>query len=143
MLSKKVALTGLLMTMSVSSFAHANCKASPLHEDMDTLKTEMKSLAFEVKKEDYASADARIDRIIAVLKDAREEKPYLFTEKVLEGAELNQRMADYQSVMDDTITAFVALDKAVADKDASSAKMALGEIGNLRKKGHRAFKADC
>ena len=48
MLSKKVALTGLLMTMSVSSFAHANCKASPLHEDMDTLKTEMKSLAFEV-----------------------------------------------------------------------------------------------
>ena len=52
-------------------------------------------------------------------------------------------MADYQSVMDDTITAFVALDKAVSDKDASSAKMALGEIGNLRKKGHRAFKADC
>ena len=143
MLSKKVLVTSVLMTASFSSLAHASCDDTALHEQMETIKTEMKSLAFEVKKEDYAAADVRIDKIIAELKDARNEKPYLFTEEGLSGDELAKRQADYQSVIDDTVTAFMALDKAVSDENADSAKTALGEIGNLRKKGHRAFKADC
>lgn len=143
MISPKMLVSGVLLSMSFSSFAHANCSHTALHEDMETLKTEMKSLAFEVKKEDFLAADARIDKIIAVLRDAREESPYLFKEKALAGEELSARQADYQSVIDDTITAFEALDAAVIAKDAGAAKTALGEVGNLRKKGHRAFKADC
>lgn len=142
MLAKKLLIGGALISMSVSSFAHADCKTD-LHEDMETLKTEMKSLAFEVKKDNFEAADGHIDKIIAVLREAREETPYLFKEKELAGDELAKRQADYQSVMDDTITAFEALDKAVMAKDADAAKSALGEVGNLRKKGHRAFKADC
>lgn len=142
MLGHKVVLSGALVIFSMSSFAHADCKTE-LHEDMETLKTEMKSLAFEVKKEDFAAADARIDTIIATLRDAREETPYMFKEKQLAGEELAQRKADYQSVIDDTISAFEALDKAVIAKDAGAAKTALGEVGNLRKKGHRAFKSEC
>lgn len=143
MKSPKMILGGVLLTASMGAFAHGHCGDTALHEDMETLKTEMKSLAFEVKKEKFEAADARIDTIIAALRDAREETPYLFKEKELAGEELAARQADYQSVIDDTITAFEALDAAVMAKDAGAARTALGEVGNLRKKGHRAFKADC
>ncbi|MCO4786784.1 cytochrome b562 [Marinomonas atlantica] len=143
MLSKKALLGGLIMSVGAVSFSYADCDGTALHDNMGSLKTEMKSLAFDVKKENFASADQRIDTIIAVLKEAREETPYLFVEKGLSGDKLAARKADYQSVIDETITAFMALDGALEAKDSSKAKTMLGEIGKLRKKGHRAFKTDC
>lgn len=143
MLSKKVLVSGLLLSVSGLTFANQSCDDTALHEDMSMLKTEMKSLAFDVKKENFTSADERIDTIISVLKEAREETPYLFEEKGLSGDKLAARQADYQSVIDDAIAAFMALDGALEAEDSSKAKTMLGEIGNLRKKGHRAFKSDC
>ena len=83
MIGSKIVIGSALLSLSMASFAHEHCGDSALHEDMETLKTEMKSLAFEVKKEDFAAADARIDTIIATLREAREETPYMFKEKAL------------------------------------------------------------
>lgn len=143
MLSKKVLLGGVMLAFSAASFAHGHCDDTALHEDMKTLKTELKSLSFDVKKENFSSADKRVENVIMVLREAREETPYLFEEKGLSGDELAKRKADYQSVIDDTIAAFKGLESALEAEDASKAKAMLGEIGKLRKKGHRAFKTEC
>ncbi|MBM6550282.1 cytochrome b562 [Marinomonas ostreistagni] len=143
MLRAKVLVGGLLMSVASVSMAHADCGSNDLHEDMENLKTEMKSLSFNIKRGDYEQAEERVDAVLEILSDARDETPYLFEEKGLEGQELEHRQADYQSVIDDTIAAFESLDEALEAEDDTQVKALLKEVGDLRKKGHRAFKADC
>lgn len=141
----KKLMGGLVIAMSLSgySYAHGSCDDTALHENMEDLKTELKSLSFEVKKGNYDAADAHVATALSILQDARDETPYLFEEKGLSGDELAQRTSDYQSVIDDTIEVFKALDTALEAKDAGQIKSTLKEVGKMRKKGHRAFKAEC
>lgn len=143
MFNAKVLIGGVLLSMSATSFASGECESTSLHEGMESLKTEMKSLSFDIKKGEFEQADERVDTVLQLLHEAREETPYLFKEKGLQGDELAQRQADYQSVMDDTIETFEALSVALEKGDSSQVKSMLKEVGDLRKKGHRAFKADC
>lgn len=145
MLTLKNAVSGAVLAMSISgsAMAHGHCDATALHEDMENLRTELKSLSFDLRSEDGSAAAGRVDSILAILKDAREETPFLFTQEGYEGAELESKMADYQSVMDDTIKVFMSVDDAIEAEDFGQAGSLLREAGNMRKKGHSAFKADC
>lgn len=143
MLGAKYLVGGVLVTFASLSMAHGDCESTDLHEHMESLKTEMKSLSFNIKRGDYEKAEERVDTVLDILEDARDETPYLFKEKGLEGDELEHRQADFQSVIDDTIQAFESLEDALEEEDEAQVKAMLKEVGDLRKKGHRAFKADC
>lgn len=145
MVAVKKAIGGVVLAMGVSGYAsaHGHCGETALHQDMEDLRTELKSLSFDLRSEDGEAAAGRLDSIISILKDAREETPFLFTQENYQGSELTSKMSDYQSLMDDTIQVFMSVDLAVDAEDFGQAASLLREAGNMRKKGHSAFKADC
>ncbi len=145
MLTVKKALGGAILAMGLSGYAaaHGHCGETALHEDMENLKTELKSLSFDLRGKDAAAASERVDVIISLLKNSREETPFKFTKEGLTGEALATEMAEYQSLMDETIEVFVSVDKAIDANDMGEAGSLLREVGNLRKKGHSAFKASC
>ncbi|TPE47265.1 hypothetical protein FJM67_14890 [Maribrevibacterium harenarium] len=138
-------VAGIIVAGLTTSFAHASgsCDETTLYKYMDDVKTNMKSLSFEVKQGNMEQAGVRVDNIIAALEKSKSETPFLFTEKGLEGDELAKRQGDYQEVMDDTIAVFKALDQALENGDKDKLNGLMNEINDQRKRGHRAFKADC
>ena len=146
MFAMKKTIGCLVTAVGLSMFttgAYAHCGETALAGNMNDLKTDLKSLSFDLRSDDAAAAGERVDDIIAVLREARGQTPYLFKEKGLKGDELEKRLTQFQSVIDETIDVFVAVDAAIAEGNMSEAKTLLREAGNMRKKGHRSFKADC
>ncbi|WP_133012905.1 cytochrome b562 [Marinomonas flavescens] len=136
---------GALATLALSTnvFAHGVCEVSPLHHDMENIKTQLKGMASNLKAGDSAEATKNVEQVIALFKDARTQTPYLFTEKKLAGDELAKETAKYQSVIDDTINVFSSLEMALKNNDSDKVKTLLGQIGKQRQIGHSTFKADC
>jgi soluble cytochrome b562 len=143
MMPMKKTIIGLCISLSTISYASAQCNETELYGHMDNIKTEMKSLSFDLKSNNMASAVKRIDLIHAEFVASRDEVPYLFKEKGVTGDELAKRQASYQETMDKMIVVFDNLKVAAAENDMGSIQSLMKEVGSLRKVGHRNYKADC
>ena len=129
--------------ISTTAFAQGSCEETNLYQYMEDLKTELKSFSFEVKKGDLAQAGTRIDLMKSLLSQSRDEEPFLFREKGLEGEELTLRQSQYQKGIDRLIGQFEKIESAIEKNDAAQVKVLLSDVGKSRKKGHRAFNGDC
>ncbi len=145
MLNCKTVLAISMLTASISFpvFAHNDCNATKLHDYMDEMKTDLKSLSFEIRSGNTENAITRIDSIQKYLSLSRDEMPYLFKHKELAGDELDKRSADYQSAIDKTSDVFEQLKVAVNNNDQATIKSLTKEVGKLRKLGHRTFQYEC
>lgn len=136
---KVFACTTILMSATV--FAHASCDGTALHEDMEHIAKEMKSMSSAIKSGDNQEAVQYVDSIIAAFKEAREETPYKFTEEKLEGSELEKEKMAFQGVVDDIINVFMELESALKANDPDKIKSLMGQIGKERKIGHSNYKS--
>lgn len=147
MISFKALLTTSVIAVSLSvpvyAHGHGDCDATKLHHYMEDMKTDLKSLAFEIRSGNTDNSLTRIDSILQNLTLSRKETPYLFIEKELSGDELTQHTADYQKVIDDTSDVFEKLKIAVTENDQDAVKSLVKEVGKLRKIGHRTFQYEC
>jgi len=133
----------LTASLSVPVFAHTDCDATKLHDYMEDMKTDLKSLSFEMRSGNTENSLTRIDSIQNYLTLSRDEVPYLFNHKELSGDELAKRTADYQNAIDKTSDVFVELKVAVTENDQTKIKSLIKEVGKLRKLGHRTFQYEC
>ncbi|WP_240009696.1 cytochrome b562 [Marinomonas algicola] len=147
MLPFKALLAASAIAVSLSApvygHGHGDCHDTKLHNYMEDMKTDLKSLSFEIRSGNTENALTRIDSIRQNLTLSRSETPYLLKEKTLSAEELSQRMADYQKVIDDTSSVFNKLKVAVSENDQDSVKSLVKEVGKLRKIGHRTFQFEC
>ena len=133
----------LLFLFSSPLFAADYCDQTQLYRYMDDIKVELKSFALEVKKQKYSIAKGRIQKIIKLLEKSKDETPFLFSERQIEGQELEQKLSQYQRSLSDTIAIFNKLDLALQNESANEIKKLMGEVGKARKLGHRHFKSKC
>ncbi|REG85736.1 cytochrome b562 [Marinomonas pollencensis] len=136
---------GALATFAISTnvMAHGACEARPLHDDMVGIQKKLKAMSGSLKSGDNEQAAINVEQVITLFKNAREQTPYLFVEKKLSGDELAKEMAEYQSVIDDTIVVFTSLETALENNDSAKIKSLMGQIGKQKHIGHSNFKADC
>ena len=142
---KKGLLTAAIISISCSSamFAHGACDDTALHGYMEDIKDEMRSMSSDVKSGDNESAAKRVNTLVTYFERARNETPYKFTDENLQGNQLKEQKAEYTKVVDDTIVVLKDLEMALKSGDSSKVKELLGAMGNQRKTGHSAFKANC
>ncbi|MFT2112411.1 cytochrome b562 [Marinomonas sp. 2405UD68-3] len=133
----------LTASLSVPVFAHTDCDATKLHDYMEDMKTDLKSLSFEIRTGNTENALTRIDSIQNYLMLSRDEMPYLFNHKELLDDELTKRKADYQNAIDKTSDVFAELKVAITDGDQAKIKSLIKKVGKLRKVGHRTFQYEC
>lgn len=136
---------GALATFALSGnvLAHGACEGRPLHDDMVGIQKELKAMSASFKSGDNDQAAKNVEQVIVLFKNARSQTPYLFVEKKLTGDELAKETAQYQSVMDDTIEVFSALETALRNNDSDQIKALMGQIGKQKHIGHSTFKTDC
>lgn len=127
----------------VYAHGHGQCESTKLHEYMEDMKTDLKSLSFEIRTGKTQNALIRIDSIQKNLTLSRSETPYLFLEKELSGEELAKRTSDYQNAIDKTSDVFSQLKVAITNSDQDQVKELVKEVGKLRKIGHRTFQIEC
>lgn len=123
--------------------AHGECSGTDLHGYMEDIKTELKSLSFEVKKERFDEASIRVQKIRKLVSMSAEEQPFLFREESLQGQELEEMQGKYNQAMTELANTFAQIDEALAEKDSAKAADYLRDVGKLRKLGHRTFQGDC
>lgn len=133
----------LALFFSQQLLAADYCDQTQLYQYMDEIKTELKSMAFEVKKQKYAVVNQRIERIVELLDKSKQETPFLFTNRGLSGELLAKKQQQYQDALSDTIGLFAQLKNAVEKQSGSDIKQIMQKIGKARKLGHRQFKAKC
>ncbi|MGO3455849.1 MAG: cytochrome b562 [Marinomonadaceae bacterium] len=136
---------GALATLALSTniLAHGHCEATPLHKNMEKIKTELRGVASNIKSGNNQKAEEQAGVVIVLLKEARTEMPHMFVSKKLAGDELAQEEENYQSAIDDTIDLFTSLEMALENDDTEVVKGLMEEIGKQRHDGHVAFKEDC
>ncbi|PYF84891.1 MULTISPECIES: cytochrome b562 [Marinomonas] len=140
---KKTLLTAAIMSMAFSStvFAHGVCDTT-LHGYMENIKDEMRAMSSDVKAGDSESAVGHVEALISYFEKSRSEAPHKFSHDNLQGAELKAQTAEYQKVVDDTITILKELEGALKAGDSAKVRDLFGAIGEQRNLGHRSFK-DC
>ena len=133
----------LSLAFSSSAFAHGACGHTDLHGYMIGIKDELKLLSSDVKAGNNDEAAGRIDHIVGYLEKSHDVIPHQFSSDHLEGAQLEEKTAEYKKVLDDTIEVFNNLEVALASNDSAEVRRLFGRIGEQRNIGHRAFKEDC
>lgn len=142
-LKRMIMLAFITLVTSTTALAHGSCDSTALHNYMEDMKTDLKSLSFDLRMNNVTEALARIDSISENLRLSRDEQPYIFQEKNLEGEELAERTRDFQESIDTMMEAFAKLKTAVIDQDSKQIKLIMGEVGRQKKRSHRAFQAEC
>lgn len=138
----KLILLALLLS-SNRLIAAEYCDQTQLYSYMNDIKTELKSLAFDIKKEKYAAAQQRSDKVIELLTLSQQEVPFLFLEQELSGETLKSKIATYKQATTKTIELFTQLSLAIKQQNNAEIKPILAKISQARKNGHRQFKAKC
>jgi len=128
---------------SANLFAIEYCDQSELYSHMKDIGSELKSLSFEIKRGKLDKVEGRVATINQLLEKSKQETPFLFSEKELEGDELMQKQAQYQKGISDLIVIFQKLDEVAKRGDVAQVKTVFSDISKSRKIGHRAFKAQC
>jgi cytochrome c556 len=140
---KKSLLAAAIMSMVCSStvFAHGSCDTE-LHGYMIKIKDEMRAMSSDVKAGDSQSAVGHVEALITYFEKSRSEVPHKFNHDGLKGEELKVQTAEYQKVVDSTITILKDLEGALQSGDSSKVRELFGAIGEQRNLGHSSFK-DC
>ncbi|TBR42203.1 hypothetical protein CBF23_007930 [Marinomonas agarivorans] len=136
-------LSCLAIFVSSQLFAADHCDQTQLYSYMTGIKTELKSLTFEVKTERFTEAQSRVDKIITLLNRSAKETPFLFLEHSLQGEQLQKKQMAYKGAINKTIDLFTELNLAIKTQDIDKIKPIMAKIGQARKSGHRQFKARC
>ena len=138
-------LTAAIISISCSSalFAAESCDDTALHGYMEHIKDEMRSMSSDIKSGNSGSASKHVNTLIMYFEKSRAETPYKFTAEQMQGSELKNNKADYEKVINETISVLKNLDVALQSGDQSEVRKWLGAMGNQRKQGHSAFKANC
>ncbi|ADZ91527.1 cytochrome b562 [Marinomonas mediterranea] len=143
-LTNMFAAMGMVVASSVGfAHGHGSCSETELHEHMMSIKTELRSLAQDVKSDDLDGASGHVKALIGLFEDSKAETPYLFKEQKLTGSALESKQADYVAVLDDAIVKLKDIDSKIAMGDSGKIGSAVRELGKYRKIGHSKFKADC
>ncbi|MEP0074045.1 MAG: hypothetical protein ABJE79_15210 [Marinomonas sp.] len=133
----------LSLIFSSSAFAHGACGHTELHGYMIGIKDELKLLSSDVKSGNNGGAVERIDNIVGFLEKSHDVIPHQFSSDHLEGAQLEEKTAEFKKVLDDTIEVFNNLEAALGSNDSAEVRRLFGQIGEQRNIGHRSFKEDC
>lgn len=131
------------MCLSTASFAHGSCGDTELHGYMQDIKNDLRGLSTEVKAGDNAGAAKYLDGLIVAFEKSRDVRPHQFEMDGLKGQALEKASQEYVALIDDTLKTLEDLDVALSANDTSAIRQLLGEMGQHRKAGHRAFKGSC
>ncbi|BFM48321.1 cytochrome b562 [Marinomonas sp. THO17] len=142
---KKSLLAGALFTVLFSSatYAHGSCDDTALHGYMQDIKNDLRGLSSEVKAGDNQAASQYLEGLISAFEKSRDVRPHQFEMEGLKGQALHDASQEYVALIDETLKTLDDLGAALAANDTSSIRQLLGEMGQHRKTGHRAFKGSC
>lgn len=139
---KKLLLCTLLAFSTISSAfaAHPQCGETELANIMGDMKDSMKAIKGAVKANDTDKVSVLAKELLSTVQKADQYVPLNITDKKELNAAEQQEYQDYQQGIE-------LLEKAVNELAVATTpdqqKEALGKIGKVAKKGHKAFKMDC
>lgn len=129
-----------LFTLSFAHAAHPQCGETDLANIMGDMKDSMKAIKGAAKAQDTEKVSALAKELLESVQKADQYVPLNISDKKELTAEQQQKFEDYQHGME-------ILEKAVTELASATTsdaqKVALGKIGKVAKKGHKAFKMDC